>query len=274
MNRFIRKLIWLVSYPVLCRISQLKNLHSGQECYIFGDGSSIRKFELSAFADKVGIAVNAIPRHRDAQSLNLHYWLVAEAGFFLPPLFQTRKNSAKGFRSRLRFQSFYRRRPSDSANLTQVTSISNLPGLWRNRTYYFLDQLPRRKSDSRTPRTDSMFVGSICAAITLAQYLGFKRAFLVGIDNTHNPGTSHHWYENIDPIVSPQIPGIYHREFFETMMEYIEIVTVTPTSQDTELPSIDYKSLTGRELCNQTSSELLSREDREILALNPHFKIF
>lgn len=274
LSRFVRKLVWLASYPILRQITRLENLHAGEECYIFGDGSSIKKFELSAFADKVGIAVNTIPRHRDARQLNLRYWIVAEAAFFLPPLLPSPRNRAKGFWNRLRFQSFYRRQPRDSADFVQITSLTNLPGLWRNHTYYFWDRLPRRRPDHGSPRTDSMFAGSICAAITLAQYLGFRRAILVGIDYTHNPGTSHHWYENTTPIISPQIPGTYHREFFETMMKHIEIVTVTPTPQLTELPSVDYKSLTGRDLCYRENIELLTREDLEILALNPGYNIF
>jgi len=274
MAESIRKLIRLVSYPFLRQILKLENRHLGQECYIFGDGASIRRFELSAFSDKVGIAVNTFPRHRDVRELNLRYWLVAEAGFLLPPLLQTRQNPVEGLRNRLRYQSLYRRRAGDSPNLIQITSIVNLVGLWRNQTYYFWDKLPRRKPYKNVPTTDSMFASSICAAITIAQFLGFKKAYLVGFDYTHNPCTSYHWYEQVDPIVSPQIPGTYHREFFETMMKHIKIVTVTPTPQSTELPSVDYRSLTGRKLCNRTNYELLAREDLETLALNPGFKIY
>lgn len=274
MLRSIRKLVWIASYPILRRITDLEDLHSGQECYIFGDGSSIKRFDLSAFGDKVGIAVNALPRHRDAQTLNIRYWMIAEAGFFLPPVFRSPKNSAKGYRNRVKLQSFYRRQPRDTTELVQITSISNLPGLRGKKTYYFWDRFPRRKSDHDSPRSSSMFAGSICAAISLAHYLGFARAFLIGIDNTHNPGTSHHWYENVTPISSPQIPGIYHREFFETMMKHIEIVTVTPTPQSTEIPSIDYQSFTGLTLRDQENSQLLAREDLEILALNPRYKIY
>ncbi len=274
MSRYIRKLIWLASYPIIRQITRLENLHSGEECYIFGDGSSVKQFELSAFADKVSIAVNAFPRHRDARKLNLRYWVVAEAGFFLPPLFRTSMNNIKGYRNRLRFQSFYRRQPRDSWNLIQITSITNLPGLWKDCPYYFWDQLPRGSRGHNNLRADSMFAGSICAAITLAQYLGFKKVILIGFDNTHNPGMSHHWYENITPIVSPQIPGIYHRDFFDMMLKHIEIVTMTPTPQSTELPSVDYRSLTGRDLCYRENVELLAREDLEVLALNPRYKIF
>ena len=270
----MRKLVWLVFYPVLRQMTHLEDRHIGEECYIFGDGSSIKKFQLSAFGDKVGIAVNAFPRHLEARELNLRYWIVAEPGFFLPPFRWPSGRPVKGFRNRIRFQSFYRLQPRDSAELIQITSVTNLPGLWRDRSYFFWDRLPRGARGHKMPRADSMFAGSICAAITLAQYLGFRKAILVGFDYTHNPGTSHHWYENVAPNISPQVRGIYHRDFFEMMSKYIEIVTLTPTPQSTELPSIDYRSLTGRDLCYRENAELLACEDREVLALNPNYKIY
>lgn len=273
-KRFVRKLVWLVFYPVLSKIAHLESLHAGEECYIFGDGSSIKNFELSAFADKIGIAINAFPRHRGAQQLNLRYWIVAEPGFFLPLLFRPRFKNIKGYRNRVRFQSFFRRQPRDSSDLIRISSIMNLPGLWRDRAYFFWEQLPRGSRDHKNPRTDSMFADSICAAITLAQYLGFKKAVLVGFDYTHNPGMSYHWYENTTPIAFPENPETYHREFFDMMLKHIEIVTLTPTPQSTKLPSVDYRSFTGRDLCYRENIELLAREDLEVLALYPGYKIF
>lgn len=274
LTRFTRKLIWLATYPVLRQIRKLENLHSGEECYIFGDGSSIKQFDISVFSDKISIAVNAFPRHKDVRNLNLRYWIVAEAGFFLPPLIRTQGNYPKTYKDRLRFQSFYRRQPRDSSDLVQITSITNLPGLWGRRTYYFWDHLPQTKSDCENPRTNLMFAGSVCAALTIAQYLGFKKAYLIGFDYTHNPPTAQHWYENTSSILSPHELGDFHEQYFNTMMKYIEIVTVTPSPQFTKLPSIDYKLLTDRDLGYRENTELLTRDDLDVLALVPHYKIF
>jgi len=274
LSHFTRELIWFTTYPVLRQIRKLENLHSGQECYIFGDGQSVKKFELSAFANKIGIAVNAFPRHRDAWQLDLRYWLVAEPGFFLPPLVRLSGTYPRTYRNRLRLQSFYRRRPSDSSNLIQITSITNLPGLWTNQTYYFWDKLPRKDSDRDISTTKAMFAGSMYTALTIAQYLGFKKAFLIGFDYTHSPATSNHWYENVSSILSPtELEGLQW-DFFETMLKHIEIVTVTPTPQVTRLPSIDYKSLTGYDLGYRENSELLALEDLEVLDLVSDYKIF
>lgn len=118
-----------------------------------------------------------------------------------------------------------------------------------------------------------MFAGSICAALTIAQYLGFKKAYLVGFDYTHNPPTAKHWYENVSQILSPQELGDFHVQYFNTMMKYIEIVTVTPSLQVTKLPSINYKSLTGRDLSYRENFELLDQSDLDVLALVPDYKI-
>jgi hypothetical protein len=273
-NDNLRALTRLITKPLLNRIKQLEGAHEGAECYIFGDGSSVGYFDLSSFSDKVGIAVNAFPRHKDASDADIRYWIIAEAGFFLPPIFrQTHMNEVRGFRNRIRFQSFYRRRPNESG-MTFVTSVTNFPTTLHRGTYHFLDSLPKQIRNQGYSSSRDSFAGSICAALTIAEYLGFRRAYLVGIDNTHNPGTSHHWYECVEPIKSAQIPGTYHSKFFSEIVKHIEIITVTPFPQQTELPSIDYESLTGKKPYFRKNRELLSFKDLQLLALNPSYQIF
>ena len=39
------------------KIFKLENKHFGEECYIFGDGVSIKNYDLENFNDKIGIHV-------------------------------------------------------------------------------------------------------------------------------------------------------------------------------------------------------------------------
>jgi hypothetical protein len=273
MKVMLRSLGGFLTRPLLNRIKKLEANHEGEDCYIFGDGSSVSFFDLSRFNDKVGIAVNAFPRHIDAPRVSIKYWIVAEAGFFLPPIFKRRNmNEVSGFRNRVRFQSFYRRRQSER-DFIMFTSVSNFLTTLHPKMYYFWGRLPKVKKRFGYVSNHESFAGSICAALTLAEYLGFKRAYLVGIDNTHNPGTSHHWYESVRPIKSAQIPGAYHSEFFSEIQKYIEIITVTPFPQETELPSIDYETLTTVKPQFRRNIDLLSPRDLRLLALNPHYQI-
>ena len=107
-KNFLRLALWWFAFPVLSRIQSLENAFIGSDCYIFGDGSSIKNFDLSVFGDKVGIAVNAFPRHKDAHLTDVRFWIVAEAGFFLPPVLRTRQNPISTYANRVRFQSFFK----------------------------------------------------------------------------------------------------------------------------------------------------------------------
>jgi hypothetical protein len=273
MEDVFRSLFGFLTRPLLNRIKKLEGKHEGEDCYIFGDGSSVSFFDLSKFNDKVGIAVNAFPRHVDAHRTNIKYWIIAEAGFFLPPIFKRKNmNEVSGFRNRIRFQSFYRRRQGER-DFIMFTSVSNFLTTLHPKMYYFWGRLPRVKRRFGFVSNRESFAGSICAALTLAEYLGFQRAYLVGIDYTHNPITSHHWYESVKPIKSAQIPGAYHSQFFSEIQKYIEVITVTPFPQKTELPSIDYESLTSTKPQHRRNVDLLSPEDSLLLALNPHYQI-
>ena len=55
-----KNFLFKVANPILSRIYSLKNYHKGESCYIFGDGVSIKWFDLSSFSDKPVISLNKI----------------------------------------------------------------------------------------------------------------------------------------------------------------------------------------------------------------------
>lgn len=42
-----KKIIYNIASPILSKIRTLKNKHEGETCYLFGDGASIKYFDLS-----------------------------------------------------------------------------------------------------------------------------------------------------------------------------------------------------------------------------------
>jgi hypothetical protein len=271
---WLRSTIWFATFPLLRRISRLRDLHKGQECFIFGDGASVKYFDLSSFADRIGIAVNAFPRHRDAHLTDIRYWIVAEPGFLLPPILKSSMNRVEGFRNRVRFQSLFKRQSRDQLDLVRITSVANLLGEAGRNTYHIWDRLPTRGKRRGCVSNQNSFAGSMTTALTIAAHLGFTRAFLVGFDYTHNPATSFHWYEGLPPTSSPELQMSYLIDFFNEITQCLEVVTITPTPQRTELPSIDYPSFTGKQLHHRENIELLDTEDFKTLSLNPGYRMF
>ena len=61
---FLKKVIYNIASPILSKIKILKNKHKGETCYLFGDGASIKYFDLSSFSDKISFSLCYIPFHK------------------------------------------------------------------------------------------------------------------------------------------------------------------------------------------------------------------
>ena len=262
--------MWLITYPVLSTIKTLERAHAGEECYIFGDGQSIQRYDISRFSDRIGIAVATFPRHKQAIELNLRYWVLAEPFLLTPPFtrggFSSRTNRVRHYR-------LYRRREADGSRLLRIVHITNLPVELGSRSKYIFEQFPASKHKNQWRSRRDYFSGSVNSAVSLAIYLGFKRAYLIGFDYTHAPPTTGHWYEKTNHDVIDTGIIEYKRDYFAWAQKYIELITVVPTPQSTNLPSVDYESFTGAKLQYRGHHELATSEDLALLALWPGYEV-
>ena len=60
------------------------NLHRGQECYIIGNGDSIKYFDLALFNNNISFGCNVLRVHTDFQKLNLKYYISVHPLEFAP----------------------------------------------------------------------------------------------------------------------------------------------------------------------------------------------
>ena len=83
-NNLKKNFIFNISKFLTKKILQLKNIHKGQSCYIFGDGISIKWFNLSAFPKKITFVLGKILSHKEANFLNIKYVTPIEPYWFYP----------------------------------------------------------------------------------------------------------------------------------------------------------------------------------------------
>jgi len=265
----IRKFLRLVSFPILSRIRSLEGIHEGAECYIFGDGHSLKFVSLGHLSDRIGIAVSAVPARSDFNLSDTRYWVMPEPLFFWP---FSQKGRYPSRHHRRVFQKFYNPKTFVPVSTKKLLSVTNFPwGLNRN-TFYFLDSFPGVRGLLGDIKGKERFAGSINASVSLAIYLGFKRAYLVGFDYTHNPPMAKHWYEYGEPEGVDLVD--YNRDFFKTMSNEIELITVTLEDQDTFLPSITYKELTGEDLVYKENFELLNSDQLRSLSAWHDYSVY
>ena len=260
----IRKLIWWISYPLLRRINRIHNSHLGETCYLFGDGVSLKYFDLKHFSNHVALVSNALPFHNDLKHLNTAFWVTVGPEAVWWRLYPKRIRSSE---PRLRqFLNAYREKFRSGTPKT-ILSIFSAPKTLGTDALYVFDRFPGNSPNINSlTATKEAFKGSFNALITIAVFMGFKKAYLIGMDYTHFPSRTGHWYEKGRGEPSDH-PG-YNKNFIATAKDAIELITVTLDGQSEYLNFVTYKDLTGVEPEFRENTKLASKSLLDAFNLN------
>ena len=129
----LKKIVLKVANPIIKRTSLLKDAHRGESCYIFGDGISVKWFDLSSFSDKPVISLNKIVLHNDSNFLNLKYGIFLEPWYFYP-YFWDRLDSKKILNDGV--HKIFRKVIKERPDISFFTNLSNYPVLWEPNIFY------------------------------------------------------------------------------------------------------------------------------------------
>jgi hypothetical protein len=268
-SRIVRKTFSAVSSPLLGRLRSLEGIHAGEECYIFGDGASVKNYDLRMFSDRPGIAVGVFPKHVDAGKCQIRYWILPEPMFFWPAI---RRGPYSSRAARRRFQNFFSPEDMIARPVVPILNVTNFPvGLRRGARYVF-EKFPSNRHSIFGRSDIDYFAGSVNASLSLALYLGFRRAYLVGFDYTHLPPVAGHWYEFGRGV--EQSFENYNRHFFSWIQNHIEVVSVVPHEQSAIIPSVTYENLVGCLPSYRENNHLLPPLDLETLSLWDDYTIY
>src|SRR5579871_2580081 len=80
----IKKLVTRIMHNQVAKLDGLYQRHLGQECYVFGDGISLKWMDLHQFADRLSILGNMMIYHQEIHALNIPYCAIAEPNWFWP----------------------------------------------------------------------------------------------------------------------------------------------------------------------------------------------
>jgi len=255
----IRVCIRCVFHFKLKKIVKYKNEYRGQTCYLWGDGVSIKHFDLSAFPSHVSIAGNYLRNHVQFRELNVKFWLFITPMFFWPLAF--RKNN-KNFKNERAWRRHYSPRRLKDSQVISVMSLTNWPFTAGTRSLYIFDKFPASDKPDLFFRKD-ILAGTVNASVALAVYLGFENAYLIGFDYTHATAHQGHWYERGHGSVVNQ--DEYNKDFFAVASKYINLITVTLDGPGRILQSITYEELTSRKPSYRENFELTDSRNLEIL---------
>lgn len=250
-------------------LRKFSNLHKGQTCYIFGNGPSVKWFDLSEFSDHPAICCGMIPFHKDFSKLNVKYVAMVEPWLFAPKFFHSKE--LEGFhRIGEEYKKLIKRTPEKEYFVSLSNSLS-ISGANINYVYYGLPE--ERGVIDEMLRRVNLFAGSFHATLTLAYYLGFSEIYLVGFDGwTIQPGRAMRWYEFGEPPFF-DVTNLAH-DFLEIIKQQANIYTISLDGKSENVKNISYQDYTGKRPFYKENDEILSEYYLEILASCVGCKIY
>ena len=131
-TELINEILYKLSINLLNRNSKFHNIHRGESCYIIGNGSSIKYFDLEQFDDRVSIGCGQLFLHNDYSKLDVRYYYTGHPFFYYP--FWTNQYLKKFERNKI--GAICRENIMRNNQTEYFVSLSNFFGIRGNNIYY------------------------------------------------------------------------------------------------------------------------------------------
>ena len=79
---FINRSLFSIFSKTLQKNKKFKDKHIGESCFIFGNGTSLKYYDLKLFDTRVSIGCGALFVHKDIKEIDLRYYYVGHPLFF------------------------------------------------------------------------------------------------------------------------------------------------------------------------------------------------
>lgn len=257
--RWVKEIVTRAMYAQVSKLDRLYQRHAGQACYIFGDGVSLKWMDLREFADRPSIISSMGIYHRDLRALKVPYCAITEPYWFWP-IYPNQYDPARKLPFvRHRTHEEYRKSIEAYSDVLFFVNLSNYPVI-RAKNIQLVSrwyQPPFARSNAFRDRPDA-HQGTLNFQLSLAIFLGFTRAFLIGHDYTHFPSRGRHFYELGEGM--PAGVSRFSEDFLEYAKQYIDLTTVTLGATSETLKAVTYTELTGKEPQFRENTDIVDRK--------------
>ena len=260
------KILLFVSKKIILKNQQFKNSHKGESCYLIGNGSSIKYYDLKQFDNKVVIGCNGLFLHSDFSKINVRYYYTGHPFMYYP--FWRNSYTKKIEKNTL--GSIYKRKVRQNSNMILFTSLSNYFGLNGKNKFYFhhFGNKFHTFDNSKLDANFSSVADAISGMLGVAIFMGFEKITLIGCDYAFFPQSIGHFFDY------GRFPDTYDKKpnnekIYRAAQKYAEIRVVTPYEdyKGHILPHISYEELTGKVIDYKENYEIVSEDDLTLLNL-------
>ena len=273
-NNLSNKILFEATKNILTRNERFRDIHKGESCYIFGNGASIKYFDIEQFNDRITIGCGLLFLHKDFKKLNTKYYYTGHPFFYYP--YWTNPYSKSIERNTL--GSIYKSNIFEHRDIEYFVSLTNYLGLrGKNINYlYHYDKVFTIKEGSDLTGKYTFMDSALTGMLGIAVYMGFETITLVGCDYASTPKMSGHFYEYGKRKLNDK-KFIYSEKPLLAINECVNLRTVTINDDFTGdiVNEIDYKTLMKQELNYSENNEII--DSSALIALdktNMNYRIF
>lgn len=253
----------------LAKIERFRNIHRGESCYIFGNGPSIKWFDLGIFNDFPAISCGLIHYHKDFHKLKVKYVVMVEPWIYVPRIIRRMLGVSKLYSKKLhstrllasKYKSYINRSPDKEffLNISNKLSLSNA-----NINYVFRGFPDSSNSTDKLLSQYDLFHGSFHASLAVAYYLGFSNIYLIGFDAwTLQPTRNIRFYEFGKGDIGNNTPG--KDELLEIYKNEVNIYTISVNGKSNNVINIDYQDYTNVPAVYKENHEIINNYYLEMI---------
>ena len=254
----------------MINLNKFYNIHKGETCYIFGDGPSIKHFDLSRFDDYIGISCGNQIFHKDFNKLNVKYYTVPEPWLFCNKIFQRHKflQDFKPLTNHLKNKMIINKQIDFFINLSNFGSCHD------SNIYFIHRYLTKFSSVFSKFKNIDPFQGSFYSSLSLAYFMGFSKIYVIGHDAwSIRKTSSQRWYEFGEGVTSKS-QSFKKDKYIEQLEKEIDISSIIIDKNSMNFKSHTYKEFTGLKPSFQENNELTSLDNLKVFDTYPGYKVF
>lgn len=217
----ILNFFWKLHKPFIKKNKAFKNKHLGETCFIFGNGGSLKYYDIDSLPDNPSIVCSYALIDNRLKQLSIKYYALTDSYLLYPFLYNTYPHVRKFQINKVK-QIFWDSIRGCNKDIRIFTSLTNIyASFFKRLNMNFFHHFGRKESNSYDLSGDfSTCHGALDLMLGMAQYMGFSKAIVMGCDYMGTPTMLGHFYSDDEPHYASEC----HEEAFSHFRQRVKAV--------------------------------------------------
>jgi len=263
-----RKIFDTLSSGIIKNNLKFSNRHESEECYLFGNGVSLKFFDLDKFSDKISFGCNELRIHNEVSSLNLRYYVSMHSLLYC--------KYWRGVKSGLHIEKnplYSHVHTFNDNDYEMFVHVSNYPFTKKYNNFNYLHNFKKNEISLDTldfTSSSSFARGGLVTMIGLAIYMGFKKIYLVGCDYWFKPMRGGHFYGDNEGYDAGN--NFLYEELMDVIKNKVELTVVTRNGVRSYVNYVEYSELTGVDEKKHLVDHIISPSHADVMRKSSYLR--